>query len=163
MSLNKFGLQVVRPLLQERTRKKIQVLSGSGREELLKVRQLLDGWITSWEKCCFFWKLFIVKSIIWVTVLAPDQKIHLCMNQSYAFPFRLNWPTIVQPFLRPEAIVQTKNMVWCCWNMNAWNQYFPDIYLFLFPLRCTHKSKLRIKIWLLFHVGKKCDALRLIT
>ncbi|KAL0310933.1 UNVERIFIED_CONTAM: hypothetical protein Sangu_2388000 [Sesamum angustifolium] len=30
-------LKVVRPLLQERTRKKVQVLSGSGRDELLKI------------------------------------------------------------------------------------------------------------------------------
>lgn len=30
--------QVVKPLLQERTRKKVQVLQGSGRDELLKVR-----------------------------------------------------------------------------------------------------------------------------
>lgn len=30
-------LQVVKPLLQERTRKKIQVLQGCGRDELLKV------------------------------------------------------------------------------------------------------------------------------
>nr|GMC70015.1 SEC14 cytosolic factor-like [Ipomoea batatas] len=30
-------LQVVRPLLQERTRKKVQVLSGSGRDDLLKI------------------------------------------------------------------------------------------------------------------------------
>ncbi|XP_038688891.1 SEC14 cytosolic factor-like isoform X2 [Tripterygium wilfordii] len=32
--------KVVKPLLQERTRKKIQVLSGNGREELLKKRRL---------------------------------------------------------------------------------------------------------------------------
>jgi hypothetical protein len=29
--------QVVKPLLQERTRKKVKVLSGNGREELLQV------------------------------------------------------------------------------------------------------------------------------
>ena len=36
-AFNLYTLQVVKPLLQERTRKKIQVLSGSGRDELLKV------------------------------------------------------------------------------------------------------------------------------
>ncbi|GMP75886.1 hypothetical protein CsSME_00032815 [Camellia sinensis var. sinensis] len=33
--------KVVKPLLHERTRKKIQVLSGSGQDDLLKVRQFL--------------------------------------------------------------------------------------------------------------------------
>lgn len=32
--------KVVRPLLQERTRKKVQVLSGSGKDELLKVNPI---------------------------------------------------------------------------------------------------------------------------
>lgn len=39
--------QVVRPLLQERTRKKIQVLQGCGKDDLLKVN--IFNWL--WNKC----------------------------------------------------------------------------------------------------------------
>lgn len=35
--LKTWHVQVVKPLLQERTRKKVQVLPGCGRDELLKV------------------------------------------------------------------------------------------------------------------------------
>eukprot|EP00268_Persea_americana_P018870 TRINITY_DN19686_c0_g1_i2.p1 TRINITY_DN19686_c0_g1~~TRINITY_DN19686_c0_g1_i2.p1 ORF type:complete len:241 (-),score=28.44 TRINITY_DN19686_c0_g1_i2:1729-2451(-) len=35
--------KVVKPLLQERTRRKVQVLQGSGKDELLKVRSLFSG------------------------------------------------------------------------------------------------------------------------
>jgi len=37
MCISLSSLQVVKPLLQERTRKKVHVLSGCGRDELLKV------------------------------------------------------------------------------------------------------------------------------
>lgn len=43
--------QVVKPLLQERTRRKIQVLQGNGRDELLKVRQLFQLTFLSAHSC----------------------------------------------------------------------------------------------------------------
>lgn len=49
-------LQVVKPLLQERTKRKIQVLQGNGRDELLKVRKeftLLHFFCLSCS-CCDF-------------------------------------------------------------------------------------------------------------
>lgn len=41
VNLKLYLWQVVRPLLQERTRNKVQVLPGSGKDELLKVWKLL--------------------------------------------------------------------------------------------------------------------------
>jgi hypothetical protein len=78
----------VKPLLQERTKKKIQVLSGSGRDELLKVK-ITNLLFSKFVSGMLFpgMKVTTASTITYIHVM----QIHLSNTAKLVFPTILLW------------------------------------------------------------------------